>query len=171
MDAFNISKLYIVTPLSKYQLGRAKLGGKMKRKKEDKDLLNVHNRLKKVAVSAERWVYIRTFNLTEDCIAHLEKNKWTSLVTSPHLADKTNLRLDQTDFTKYKNLAIWMGNEVTGISKLATNSSDSALQIQMHGHVESLNLACASAVILYQVTVGRRNFQASKEQEEGKKLT
>ena len=42
---------------------------------------------------------------------HLEKNGFISLVTSPHVKGLRNVVLHDHDYTPYKKLAIWFGNE------------------------------------------------------------
>src|SRR5690606_31855464 len=44
--------------------------------------------LSKTSVSAVKWSFVKRFDSTEDCLAHLEKNNFTSIVTSPHVKGK-----------------------------------------------------------------------------------
>jgi tRNA G18 (ribose-2'-O)-methylase SpoU len=137
----------------------AKDTSKMKKKKKKKD--DVSAKVKKTAASAERWVYVRTFPTTRDCLAHLAKNKWSSLVTSPHISNKPNIELSQGNYTVYRKLAVWMGNEVHGISSEAIEHACGAIQIPMRGHVESLNLACATTLVVHTICDQRRDFTAA----------
>ena len=126
----------------------------------EKKTQDAHTRLKKAAASAERWTYVRTFATTEACLTHLAKNKWCSLVTLPHLSDKPNQELRRGDYTVYRKLAVWMGNEVHGVSDEAIASARGAIQIPMYGHVESLNLACATMLVASTICDQRRDFSA-----------
>jgi 23S rRNA (uridine2479-2'-O)-methyltransferase len=58
--------------------------------------------------------------------------------------------VSQTDLTG--PLAIILGNEATGISKKLAEMVDENLAIPMQGMVDSLNVACAGTVILYEVS-------------------
>jgi 23S rRNA (uridine2479-2'-O)-methyltransferase len=58
--------------------------------------------------------------------------------------------VSQTDLTG--PLAIILGNEATGMSKKLAEMVDENLAIPMQGMVDSLNVACAGTVILYEVS-------------------
>ena len=62
-------------------------------------------------------------------------------------------------WAKYKKLAVWFGNEVTGISKLALEKSALCINIPMFGMIESLNLGTSSGIVFYEITKQRREFQ------------
>ena len=47
-------------------------------------------------------------------------------------------------------LALIVGNEGDGVSRLLRDKSDFLLKLPMHGHVESLNASVAGAVALYE---------------------
>ncbi|MCC7298083.1 MAG: rRNA methyltransferase, partial [Bacteroidia bacterium] len=111
---------------------------------------------------------IKTFNSTEDCLDHLEKNKLVSFVTSPHLKGKTNYVLHKGDYTQ-KRLAVWFGTESMGISDLALKRSNACINIEMFGMVESLNLATSTGIVLYEITKQRREFQNQKNKKSSKK--
>ncbi len=91
-------------------------------------------------------------------MAHLEKNKYVSIVTSPHIKGKTNVILQDGDFTQ-KRLAVWFGNEARGISDLAVSHSVACVSIEMYGIIESLNLATSTGIVLYEITKQRRAYQ------------
>ncbi|MFI3230547.1 MAG: 23S rRNA (guanosine(2251)-2'-O)-methyltransferase RlmB [bacterium] len=54
-------------------------------------------------------------------------------------------------------LAIVIGNEGEGVSRLVREKSDYTIKIPMYGNIESLNASVASAVLMYEV-VRQRNF-------------
>ncbi len=114
--------------------------------------------LLKTSVSAVKWSFVKKFKSTEECFEHLEKNGYTSIVTSPHIKGKTNVILQDGDFTQDK-LAVWFGNEAKGISNLAVERSAACVQIEMYGIIESLNLATSTGIVLYEITKQRREFQ------------
>lgn len=114
--------------------------------------------LSKTSVSAIKWSFVKRFDSTEACIAHLEKNRFTSVVTSPHTKGKKNVVLHEGDFTQIR-LAVWFGNETTGISELALQHSEMCVNIPMYGMIESLNLGTSTGIVLYEVTKQRRAYQ------------
>ncbi len=116
-------------------------------------------KLNKTSVSAIKWSFVKKFKDTESCIAHLEKNGFVSIVTSPHTKGRKNVVLHQGDYTIFKKLAVWFGNEATGISELALRNSAMCINIPMFGMIESLNLGTSTGIVLYEITKQRRAFQ------------
>ena len=123
--------------------------------------------LAKTSVSAIKWSFVKRFESTEACLAHLEKNRFTSIVTSPHVKGKKNIILHEGDYTQTR-LAVWFGNESRGISDLAVAGSEMCVSIPMFGMIESLNLGTTTGIVLYEITKQRRDYQ-SKYKRAGKK--
>ena len=121
--------------------------------------MRTKRKLSAISASAIKWSFVRTFKNTESCMDHLEKNGFTSAVTSPHVKGSKNVVLHEYDYTKYKKLAVWFGSEGTGISKLAVERSNFCINIPMYGIIESLNLGTCSGIVLYEITKQRRGFQ------------
>lgn len=117
--------------------------------------------LSKPSASGVKWSFVKRFDSTDDCLDHLEKNGFISVVTSPHVKGKTNVELSQGTFTQ-KKLAVWFGNEVVGISDRAIERSNMCINISMYGMIESLNLGTSSGIVLYEVTKQRREFEAKR---------
>lgn len=115
-------------------------------------------KLSKLSVSAVKWTFVKRFNSTEDCLAHLAKNHFMSVATSPHIKGKSNKLLHEADFSEHAKLAVWFGNEARGLSDLAVERSYMCISIPMFGMIESLNLATSSGIILYEVTKQRREY-------------
>lgn len=113
----------------------------------------------KTSVSAIKWSFVKTFKSTQECIDHLNKKRFTSVVTSPHIKGKTNVILHEGNFTQ-KRLAVWFGNESRGISELAVKNSDACVQIEIFGIIESLNLGTSSGIVLYEIAKQRRKYQS-----------
>ena len=66
-----------------------------------------------------------------------------------------------TDYRKWQvngPLALVIGNEGKGISRLVKESVDEMLTIPMTGHVQSLNASVASAILMYEVYRGRMSI-------------
>ena len=116
-------------------------------------------KLSAISASAIKWSFVKTFKDTESCMEHLEKNGFVSVVTSPHMKGHKNVVLHEHDYTPYRKLAVWFGNEGIGISKTALERSLLCVNIPMYGIIESLNLGTSSGIVLYEITKQRRAFQ------------
>ncbi len=146
VNALGVEKAYVIDP-------RRTLPNDWQDMRERKSL-------SKTSVSAIKWSFIRRFDSTEDCIAHLEKKGFVSVVTSPHIKGRKNGILEEVDYTVYTKLAVWFGNEGTGISDLAVENSEMCIGIPMFGMIESLNLGTSSGIVLYEITKQRRIYQS-----------
>jgi tRNA (guanosine-2'-O-)-methyltransferase len=126
---------------------------------DDWQAMRTTRSLNAISASAIKWSFVKKFRDTASCIAHLEKNGFVSVVTSPHAKGRKNVVLHEADYTKYTKLAVWFGNESAGISRLALESSLFCVSIPMYGIVESLNLGTSSGIVLYEVAKQRRAYQ------------
>ncbi len=126
---------------------------------DDWQEMRVRSKLSAISVSAIKWTFVKKFESTESCLAHLEKKGFVSVVTSPHIKGRNNVVLHDGDYTQYKKLAVWFGNEGTGISNLAVERSTACINIPMFGMIESLNLGTSSGIVFYEITKQRRAFQ------------
>lgn len=122
--------------------------------------LRTEPKLSKLSVSAVKWTFVKRFDSTEECLTHLEKNHFVSIVTSPHRKGRINTFLHEGDFTEHAKLAVWFGSETKGISDLAVERSEQCVSIPMFGMIESLNLGTSSGIVLYEVTKQRRQYQS-----------
>ncbi len=145
VNALGVEKTYIVDP-------RKSLPDDWQEMREKKSLSST-------SVSAIKWSFVKRFDSTEECFAHLEQNNFVSIVTSPHVKQKKCIDLDEGDFTEYAKLAVWFGNESRGISDFAINRSEMCIGIPMVGMIESLNLGTTSGIVLYEITKQRREYQ------------
>jgi len=145
VNALGVEKAYIVDP-------RKALPDNWHEMRDERSL-------SKISVSAIKWSFVRRFDSTEDCISHLEKNRFVSIVTSPHIKGRNNAVLDEVDYTQYYKLAVWFGSESRGISDAAVEHSELCVSIPMFGMIESLNLGTTSGIVLYEVTKQRREYQ------------
>lgn len=145
VNALGVEKAYVIDP-------RRTLPDDWQDMRERKSL-------SKTSVSAIKWSFVRRFDSTEDCIAHLQKKGFISVVTSPHIKGRKNGILDEVDYTVYTKLAVWFGNEGSGISDLAVENSEMCIGIPMFGMIESLNLGTSSGIVLYEITKQRRTYQ------------
>lgn len=145
VNALGVEKVYVVDP-------RGALPDDWRTIRERKSL-------SKTSVSAVKWSFIKRFGSTDACLHHLERNLFTSIVTSPHVKGHRNEILHEVDYTVYTKLAVWFGNESQGISDLAIERSEMCVSIPMFGMIESLNLGTTSGIVLYEVTKQRREYQ------------
>lgn len=127
---------------------------------DDWDELREERKLLKLSVSGSKWTFVRRFNTTEECLAHLEAKRFVSIVTSPHVKGRTNTLLHEGDYTEHAKLAVWFGNEARGISDLAVARSERCISIPMFGMIESLNLGTSSGIVLYEIAKQRREYQS-----------
>ncbi|MGB0872481.1 MAG: TrmH family RNA methyltransferase [Solirubrobacterales bacterium] len=142
ISAFGVEKLYVIgdnSIVSDFETSRN------------------HKRLNKVSVGANRWVFVRRFDTAAECAAHLRKNMFTIAVTSSHVKGKENVSLYEGTFTQ-KRLAVWFGNESSGVSDEAVANADLCIEIPMGGIVESLNLGTSTGIILSYISYQRLRF-------------
>lgn len=155
VNALGVEKVYVVDP--KHSLS------------DDWQDLRERSSLSSVSVSAVKWTFVKRFDSTRDCLDHLHKNHFTSIVTSPHRKGHRNEILHDVDFTAYTKLAVWFGNESRGITDEAANASEMCIGIPMFGMIESLNLGTSSGIVLYEVTKQRREY-ASKYKKRNRRV-
>ena len=144
VNALGVDKTYIVDP-------KNKLPDEWQDMRERKSL-------SKTSVSAIKWSFVKRFDSTEDCLKHLEKNRYVSIVTSPHVKSKKTVVLHEGDYT-HPRVAVWFGNESRGVSDIAAERSEFCVTIPMFGMIESLNLGTTSGIVLYEITKQRREYQ------------
>ncbi len=142
VNALGVEKAYIVDP-------RRALPDDWQDMRERKSL-------SKPSVSAIKWSFVKRFDSSEECLAHLARNRFTSIVTSPHIKGRKNVVLHDADYTVYTKLAVWFGSESRGISDLAVEHSEMCVGIPMFGMIESLNLGTTTGIVLYEITKQRR---------------
>ncbi|AFY40046.1 tRNA/rRNA methyltransferase (SpoU) [[Leptolyngbya] sp. PCC 7376] len=145
VNALGVEKTYIIDPFKKLP--------------DDWQDMRERKSLSRLSVSAIKWSFVKRFDSTEDCLAHLKNKHFHSIVTSPHIKGERNCILHEVDYTVYTKLAVWFGNESHGISKVAVKNSEMCVSIPMFGMVESLNLGTTSGIVLYEVTKQRREYQ------------
>jgi tRNA (guanosine-2'-O-)-methyltransferase len=146
VNGLGVEKVYVVDP--RHSLS------------DDWQELRERRSLSSTSVSAVKWTFVKRFDSTNDCLEHLRKNNFISVVTSPHRKGHRNEILHEVDFTAYTKLAVWFGNEGRGISDEAAAASMMCIGIPMFGMIESLNLGTSSGIVLYEVTKQRREYQS-----------
>lgn len=144
VNALGVEKAYVVDP-------RGALP-------DDWQEVRARRSLFRTSASASRWSFVKRFDSARACIEHLGRNRFVSIVTSPHVKGRENVVLHEADYTQPR-LAVWFGNEGRGISDEAVEASECCLSIPMFGMVESLNLGTTTGIVLYEITKQRREYQ------------
>jgi tRNA (guanosine-2'-O-)-methyltransferase len=118
---------------------------------------------KQSSSSAHKWLTFHIFRNVEECIDELKKKNYLCAGTS----------LDVTCKSIFSNvfgcdrIALFVGNEHSGLSRRALALMDVNVMIPMRGMVESLNVSVATAVFLYEITRtrGKNNSFSDEEQQ------
>lgn len=84
----------------------------------------------------------------EDTVHMLKKHGYQIVVTSPHAQ-----QLQSLVTLKDAPIALVLGNETKGCSDVFMNSADVAVQMPMSSAVESLNVAVAAGISIYELQV------------------
>lgn len=93
---------------------------------------------------------VRVTNLTQTITQLKERGVWVF-----------GTDMKGTDYRRWNtkgSLAVVMGNEGKGVSRLVKDSVDEMITIPMTGHVQSLNASVASALMMYEVYRGRHEL-------------
>lgn len=142
ISAFGVEKLYVV--------GGPKIVKNFESARKDKSLKNL-------SVGSNKWVFVKHFDTTKECMEHLQKKRFTIAVTSSHQKGKENVNLYEETFTQ-KRLAVWFGNESKGVTDDAVEMADMCVQIPMGGIVESLNLGTSTGIVLSYISYQRLKY-------------
>lgn len=145
VNALGVEKAYIIT--------------KQKLLPDEWEKMRTKSDISALSASAIKWSFVKIFKDTQSCIDHLKKNGFISAVTSPYTKGHENVILHEHDYTPYKKLAVWFGNEGRGISEEALKRIHLCINIPMYGIIESLNLGTSSGIVFYEITKQRRAFQ------------
>jgi tRNA (guanosine-2'-O-)-methyltransferase len=149
INALGVAKLYVVDGKNIFQ-------GKSWKEIRDS------SSMRETSVSAIKWTFIKTFKTSLECFNHLNNNNFVSVGTSPHIKGKNNIVLSEGTFT-HKKLAIWFGNETSGLTDFSVDNCSSLIQIPMFGIIESFNLATSTGIVFYEICKQRRNYSKTKE--------
>ena len=87
-----------------------------------------------------------------------EEGVWVFAAVSEPDADGENTK-DYTEAEYDVPIALVVGNEGEGLSPILIQKSDYQIKIPMLGAIESLNVSCASAVLMYEASRQRRQKQ------------
>ncbi|HZZ84175.1 MAG TPA: RNA methyltransferase [Anaeromyxobacteraceae bacterium] len=106
-------------------------------------VLKAYDRNKKISQNADKWLDVRRWTSTADCLGHLKAEGFTVYAT--HLDDQARPLAELSFAAK---VALVFGNEHAGVSEEALALCDARYVIPMLGLVQSLNVSVAAAVSL-----------------------
>lgn len=115
-----------------------------------------YDRNKKISQNADKWVDVRRWSSTRECLAHLRKEGFAIYAT--HL-DGAARPLGALSFAG--KVALVFGNERRGVSEEALALADASYAIPMHGFVQSLNVSVAAAISIAKA-VERREVERGR---------
>ena len=119
----------------------------------------------RVTQGADKWLEVKKWKSTKECIAHLKKNKIRICVTSL----QSSKPLQEINFST--PLALVLGNEKDGASQEMLDAADERVILPMPGFVQSFNISIAGALCLYHIWYDRKqklgsNADLSPQQKE-----
>ncbi len=106
---------------------------------------------KRTSAGSHKWLTIIQHPTIEDCLGELKALGFRIYCTH---VDPTAKDFTEVDYTG--KVAIVLGNEAHGVSETARKLADERIVIPQVGFANSLNVAAAAAVILYEAFKQRR---------------
>ena len=124
-DAFNIESVYLIGITAKPP----------------------HREIQKTALGATESVDWEYFETSQDAIAKLKSNGFKIFSVaqaegSKSINEISNMRCDK--------IALFFGNEITGVNQETIDSSDCCIEIPQYGTKHSLNVAVCAGIIIWE---------------------
>ena len=107
----------------------------------------------RTTAGADKWVEVKKWKSTRDCIDELKRQGKQIVVT--HL-DSSSKPIAEIDFSKPS--ALVLGNEKDGVSAEMIAAADHRVIIPMEGFVQSYNISVAGALCFYQMHLCRQQM-------------
>jgi tRNA (guanosine-2'-O-)-methyltransferase len=104
----------------------------------------------RTTAGADKWVEVRKWKSTKDCVDEIKKQGKQLIVT--HL-DATSKPISDIDFSK--PTALVLGNEKDGVSPEMVAAADHRVLLPMVGFVQSYNISVAGALSFYHIFMDR----------------
>jgi tRNA (guanosine-2'-O-)-methyltransferase len=101
------------------------------------------DRNKKISQNADKWLDVRRWSSTSECLAQLRNEGFAIYAT--RLGDGAR---DLGELSFAGKVALVFGNESRGVSREALALADASFAIPMRGFVQSLNVSVAAAISL-----------------------
>ena len=115
-----------------------------------------YDRNKKISQNADKWLEVRRWRSTGECLAHLESRGFRVYAT---WLGQGAVPLRALSFAE--PVALVFGNESRGVSEEALRRAQARFAIPMRGFVQSLNVSVAAAVSLFRA-VERREAECGR---------
>ena len=106
-------------------------------------------KLSKTSLGTEKSVSWKHFWTIDEALRDLPKN--TDIIALEQTKNSQNIFLDLKSLILNPNIALIVGNEVSGVSKKALEKASGVVNIPMLGKHNSLNVSNATTVALYQI--------------------
>ncbi len=106
----------------------------------------------KTALGAETTMSISVHETVQQAIQEARANGY-SIASLEQSASSTDIR----DYVQNSDMAIILGNEVTGVANDTLDASDITLEIPMFGNKESFNVSVSAAICLYELAREKPN--------------
>ena len=119
-------------------------------------VMKPYDRNKKISQNADKWLDVRRWDTTRECLGHLRAEGYAIYVT--HL-DEGARPLGALPFAG--KVALVFGNEHRGVSDEALALADASYVIPMRGFVQSLNVSVAAAISIA-TAVERREVERGR---------
>jgi tRNA G18 (ribose-2'-O)-methylase SpoU len=101
------------------------------------------------AKQAQKWLTIRVFKTSEECVQAMKEEGHTIWVTD--LSQRAEVLQRRPSVPLPPLLALVIGTEATGASDFMLKSADRRVYIDLHGFADSLNLSVAAALSIYHI--------------------
>ena len=117
---------------------------------EDETLFDPTQSGEITSASASKWLDYRIFEQgTHHALTTLKSEGWHIMAT---WISREAPSIYEVDFTLHDQLALLVGNEHAGLSKMAIEMADSYVWIPMMGMIQSFNVSVATAISLFEIT-------------------
>jgi tRNA (guanosine-2'-O-)-methyltransferase len=109
------------------------------------------------SVGSSRWLEYKIFyqkdyqNPTISCIEELKQNNFKIIAT---VIDETAIKLPNFEWPD--KVALFLGNEVNGLTEEAIDLADYKVYIPIYGMVQSLNVSVSAGIFFYDYIVKRK---------------
>jgi len=108
-----------------------------------------HREIHKTALGAEDSVDWSYYEDTAVCVKELKERGYR--VYAVELAHES-LKLDKDSVATDKPVALVLGNEIEGVSEEVMSLCDGFLEIPQYGTKHSLNVSCAAAIAIWEIS-------------------
>lgn len=146
-EALGIQHVWLISP-------QCTIDGDVKRtrSKKKKDQLDLKG-LEHHAIYAKlsfKWLTIRTFTNTQDCVRAMREDGreiWVSELGQEAIC----LSLSNNTLEVPDKFCLVMGTEATGASKTMLEAADKRVYLPLHGFADSLNVSVAAAMLIQRI--------------------